>query len=517
MIESDQKVIFKNTIFLYLRMFIVLAVSLYTSRIVLDKLGVEDYGIYNIVGSVVVAFAFVDYSLNNANQRFYSFTLGKGDNCSRVFSMSINIQLIMLVVLIVLLETIGLYFFNNVIKIPEARKNAASIVYQLSILTFCINFLRSPYNSLIIAYEKMSIYAVFSIVDVILKLGICFLLIFSNTDKLILYAFLMMLVTFIGNLMYMGYCKYNINEVNYQLLWDKRLWKEMFAFSSWNLIGGVSAIAKTEGPNYLINNFFGVLLNASMGLSKQVSLVIYNFAVNFQTAFNPQIVKLYAAGNYDSLNKLIFRASKLSFYLMFVVALPVMCSQDIFELWLKEVPQYTRLFCVCFITAELINTIQSPLWMTATAIGNIRNYQLWMCLFNLLTLLLAWICLTVGFHPSSVIIMVALTNVMAMVYRLWYLKSRMEFDIWYFYKEIVFKELIALPIITVPVIYFVGTKVSGLLGLIEIGIASVMIVTTIFYYVCLNKDEKLYVKDFVKSKIRYKNSKVDYDVEKEIV
>lgn len=506
MAVSSQNIILKNTIFLYLRMFIVLAVSLYTSRIVLDKLGVADYGIYNIVGSVVVAFAFVDYSLNNANHRFYSFTLGKGENCSRVFSMSINVQLIMLAVLLILLETVGLYFFNNVIKIPEARKNAASIVYQLSVLTFCVNFLRSPYNSLIIAYERMSIYAVFSIVDVILKLGICYLLIFSNTDKLILYAFLMMMITFIGNLMYMGYCKYKIIEVKYQLLWDERLWKEMFAFSSWNLIGGVTSIAKTEGPNYLINNFFGVLLNASMGLAKQVSLVIYNFAVNFQTAFNPQIVKLYAAGNYESLNKLIFRASKLSFYLMFVVALPVICSQDIFELWLKEVPQYTRLFCVCFIMAELINTIQSPLWMAATAIGNIRNYQLWMCLFNLLTLLLAWICLVVGFHPSSVIIMVAVTNIMAMVYRLWYLENKMGFDIGCYYKDVVLRELIALPIITVPVVYFVGTMVSGLMGIIEIGITSAIIVTTMFYYVCLNKDEKLYVMEMIKNKIHYKKS-----------
>ena len=502
MAESSQKTILKNTIFLYLRMFIVLGVSLYTSRVVLDKLGVEDYGIYNIVGSVVVAFAFVNNSLNNANQRFYSYTLGKGENCSRVFSMSINIQLIMLAVLLILLETVGLYFFNNVIKIPEARKSAAAIVYQFSVLTFCLNFLRSPYNSLIIAYEKMSIYAVFSIVDVILKLVICYLLIFTNTDKLILYAFLMMMVTLIGNLMYMGYCKYKIKEVKYRLMWDNSLWKEMFAFSSWNLVGGVSSIAKSEGPNYLINNFFGVVLNASMGLAKQVSLVIYSFAVNFQTAFNPQIVKLYAAGNYDSLNRLIFRASKLSFYLMFVVALPVMCSQDIFELWLKEVPQYTRMFCICFMIAELINTIQSPLWMAATAIGNIRNYQLWMSFFCLLTLLLAWICMILGFHPASVILMVALTNVMAMIYRVWYLGKKMNFDKAWYYNDVVIRELIVLPILTVPIIFYIGTKVSGILGIVEIGMSSVLVVTTLFYFVCLNKEERVMVADLLRSRLQ---------------
>ena len=482
-------------------MFIVLAVSLYTSRVVLDKLGVEDYGIYNIVGSVVIAFAFVNNSLNNANQRFYSYTLGKGINCTGVFSMSLNIQYIMLAILIVLLETVGLYFFNNVIKIPETRKSAAAIVYQLSVLTFCINFLRSPYNSLIIAYEKMSIYAVFSIVDVVLKLVICYLLIYSNTDKLVLYAFLMMMITLIGNLMYMGYCKLKIKEVKYQLLWDKGLWKEMFAFSSWNLVGGVTSIAKSEGPNYLINNFFGVVLNASMGLAKQVSLVIYNFAVNFQTAFNPQIVKLYAAKNYDSLYKLIFRASKLSFYLMYVVALPVMCSQDIFELWLKEVPQCTRLFCVCFIIAELINTIQSPLWMAATAIGNIRNYQLWMSFFSFLTLFLAWICLMIGLHPSSVIMMVVVTNLLAMIYRIWYLGNKMGFDKTRYYTDVIIRELIALPIVTAPFMYYAGTVVSGFSGVIVLGLTSLIIVTTMFYFVCLNRDEKQYVQDLVKKYI----------------
>lgn len=498
----DQKIILKNTIFLYLRMFIVLAVSLFTSRIVLDKLGVEDYGIYNIVGSVVIAFAFFNNAIVSSSQRFYSYTLGKGENCSRVFSMSTNILLIMMVVLVLVLETGGLYFFNEVIDIPEGRRDAAAIVYQLTILTFVLNFLKAPYNALIIAYEKMSIYAVFSIVEVVLKLVIVYLLVFTDSDKLILYGFLMMLVSLINTIMYILYCKIRICEVKYRFIWDKPLMKEMLGFSVWNMVGGLCGIATNEGPNYLINIFHGVRLNAAVGLAKQVSGIVYQFSSNFQMAFNPQIVKLYAAGDKIGLSTLINRTSKLSFYLMFVISLPVMCSQDLFELWLKEVPEFTKIFCIFYLINQLISSITSPLWMAAHAIGNIRNYQLILSFISLLALPLGWGCLALGLHPASVILSLTITSLLVLIYRVWYLGNRIGFDKTSYYKNVVLRNLILLPLLTVPLIWWIGTKVSGFSGLILIGLSSVILVTTVFYFLCLSNEEKCYVKSIIGGKLK---------------
>ena len=296
------------------------------------------------------------------------------------------------------METMGAYFFNNVIEIPVEKRDVASIVYQISILTFVLNFIKAPYNALIIAYEKMSIYAVFSIIDVLLKLAIVYALMISEYNKLILYASLMMCISLVNYFMYWVACRRMIKDVRYTFLWDKKMLKEMFGFSLWNLIGGVTGIAMNEGPGYVINIFHGVTLNASLGLAKQVNHVIYGFSENFQTAFRPQIVKLYAAGDYNNLYQLIFRSSKMSFFLMFVLSLPVMFSQDIFQMWLKNVPDYTRLFCVLYIMNQLICSITSSMWMAAHAVGNIRNYQLTIACMNLALLPLGILSQKIGLH-----------------------------------------------------------------------------------------------------------------------
>lgn len=501
MSHSNQKTILKNTIFLYLRMFIVLTVSLFTTRVVLDKLGVENYGIYNIVGSVVVAFTFVNNALTSASQRFYSYALGKEENCTRIFSMSINVQFVMLIILVILLETIGLYFFNNVIEIPEGRRAAADIVYQFSVLTFILNFLRSPYNALIIAYEKMSVYAIFSIFDVMLKLVIVYLLIISSFDRLILYGFLMMLVTLFNNIMYMIYCKVKIKEVGFRLMWDTSLMKEMSGFLGWNLVGGLTGIATNEGPNYLLNIFCGVRLNAAMGIAKQVSALIFQFSSNFQTAFNPQIVKLYAAGNQEELKELAFRASKLSFFLMYIVALPIMCSQDIFQLWLKEIPEYTRIFCIFYLITQLIQSISSPLWMISHAVGHIRNYQLSISCLSLMIIPLSWLCLESGFHPSSVLGMLIIVNVCVLIYRVWYLKSKILFPASLYYKEVVLRNLILLPLFSAPFVYWIGSIVSGFFGLIVIGLSSIFFTTFIFFFLCLKNDERCVLINLLRGKL----------------
>lgn len=506
--SSEQKTIAKNTIFLYIRMIVVMVVSLYTSRVVLDKLGVDDYGIYNIVGSIVVAFVFVQNTLISATQRFLSFTKGAGDkSVSSVFSTSVIIHLIILLIVLVLLETIGVWFFYNVIKIPDARRDAAAIVYQLSVLTFCINLLRIPYNALIVSNERMSIYAYISILDVALKLVIAYMLSVSmNMDKLVLYGILMTGVTFLVSLVYYLYCKIKLSdECRIKLRWDGAQIKEQFSFSFWNLFGGVSGIASTEGPNYFMNYYLGVKVNAAMGIAKQVSHAVYGFTSNFQTAFNPQIVKAYASNDKDYLTSLIFRTSKLSFLLIYVISVPlIICSNDVLNIWLTVVPEYTQSFCVLMLVAQLLAAISSPFWMAAHAIGNIRNYQLVISTFGYLMIPISWGVLLLGYEPYWILAFQSVLNILVLVYRVQYLKSKINFPAKDYYYSVVFKFLILIPLLTIPELILASTWFDGFIKILVVSLLSVIIIVPATFYLGFDKHERDVIIEMVRSKIRLK-------------
>ena len=506
--SSEQKTIAKNTIFLYIRMIVVMGVSLFTSRVVLDKLGVDDYGIYNIVGSIVVAFVFVQNSLTSATQRFLSFSKGaKNRDTSSVFSTSMIIHLLILVAVVVLLETVGLWFFEDVIKIPDERRHAASIVYQLTILTFCFNLLRIPYNALIVSNEKMSIYAYISIIDVVLKLAIAYLLSVSESiDRLVLYGFLMTGVTVTVSFVYYLYCKIKIkNECHFKLNWDKTAIKEQFSFSFWNLFGGISSIASVEGPNYFMNYFHGVKLNAAMGIAKQVSHAVYGFTSNFQTAFNPQIVKAYASGENDYLFTLIFRTSKLSFLLIYVISVPlIICSKEVLDIWLTVVPEYTEIFCILMLLAQLLAAISSPFWMAAHAVGNIRNYQLIISSFGYVMIPASWIVLALGYEPYWIIAFQSILNIIVLVYRVHYLKIKIGFPAKDYYTSVVFRFLILIPILTIPELYFLSVLFEGFIQILIVSIASVLVILPITFYLGFDKFERIAVRNIIKLKV-YKN------------
>lgn len=501
---SEQKTIAKNTIFLYLRMFVVMFVSLFTSRVVLDKLGVDDYGIYNIVGSIVVSFAFVKNSLMSATQRFFSYSKGKTDDCSKVFSASINIQLLVIIIALVLLETLGLWFLNNIIKIPYERIYAANVVYQLSVFTFCVNLLQVPYYAAVVSNEKMSIYAFLSILDVTIKLVIVYALtVTSEIDKLILYGFLMLLATLLSNIAVMLYCHTKLrNDCRYLFKWEKNLFRELLSFSTWNLLGGLSGVANTEGPNYLINYYLGVKVNAAMGVAKQVSNAVYSFSANFQTAFNPQIVKAYASGEITYLNSLIFRSSKLSFLLVFILAVPLtICSKEILATWLVEVPEYTNSFCILILISQCITALSSPLWMAAHAIGNIKKYQMILVFFNVLVFPLSWIILAIGLEPYYVIVAQILLAILVMVYRIHYLYQKIHFPARTYTKEVVAKS-IGICLVVIPSLLAISVFLSGLMKiLVVIGISIIMILS-LFYFVGLDKHERAYIKRMIYSKIQ---------------
>ncbi len=501
---AEQKTIAKNTVFLYIRMIVVMAVSLYTSRIVLDRLGVEDYGIYNIAGSVVVSFTFVKSSMASAIRRFLSYEKGLTGNCSSMFSMGVNVQITIIIALLIILETIGLFFFTDVLKIPEARREVALIVYHLSVATFCVNLIRMPYDALIVSNEKMSVYAYISIIEVIMKLMIAFALTISVIDHLILYATLTLLVTIIINVILVVYCRRRMmDDCQYKFVWDKEKFKEFFSFSFWNLIGGIAGVGSKEGPNYFINYFLGVKVNAAMGVAKQVSHTIYNFSHNFQSAFNPQIVKSYASGEKDYMFSLIFRTAKLSFFLMYVMLVPVVfCINDILNIWLTVVPEYTNIFCVCFLIAELVSAVASPFWMSAHAVGNIKKYQLSICLFNLSVVPVSWFVLWMRWEPYWIFVIQIFINAGIFVYRINYLVNKIGFPAAKFYSKVLFRLFVVIPLLTLPVIFCISRLLTGLTNVLVTGSLSIILIGIVFVLVGLDKNERGIALSYIKNKVK---------------
>ena len=318
--SDNNKRIAKNTLLLYFRMLFLMVISLFTSRITLQTLGVDNFGIYNVVGGIVAMFSIMSGSLSNAISRYITFELGKGDKkiLKKVFSTAVNVQIIMAVIIAVLIEIGGVWFLNYKMNIPAGRMVAANWVLQFSIISFAVNLISIPYNAAIIAHEKMSAFAYISIYEAVMKLVVVYLIVISPFDKLIVYSFLILLISLSLRLIYGIYCKRKFEECSYMFILDKPLLKKMSGFAGWNFLGAGSFLLMTQGVNMLLNMFFGVALNAARGIATQVENVVNQFTINFGTAINPQITKSYAKGDYDYMHKLVFAGSKYSFFLVVV-------------------------------------------------------------------------------------------------------------------------------------------------------------------------------------------------------
>ncbi len=505
--SKSQARIAKNTVMLYIRMIVIMLVSLYTTRVVLNVLGETDYGIYNIVGSVVVSMVFIQNALISATQRFLSYEIGlkENGNVGVVFSSSMNLHLKFIVIIVVLLETVGLWFLNQVLDIPPDRLMAANIVYQFSVLTFCLNLIRIPYNAIIISYESMNVYAAVSIIEAMLRLGLVLALKYLMTDKLITYVLLMLLLTVVVNGLYIGYCRrYFSEETKLNLKGDKVVIKKLRGFLGWNLLGGVTSVATNEGPNYFMNYYLGVGVNAAMGIAKQVSGAVYQFTANFQTAFNPQIVKSYATDDKEFLFGLINKTSQLSFYLLFVVAFPVIiCANFIFELWLVEVPEYTVIFSVLIMISQIIAALGSPLWMVAHATGDIKQYQIVMSGINLLIIPASYIILSMNYPVYYVLAFMVLQNVAIFVYRLWFARVRLGFPVRRYVKEVLLKcSGLALMIMPAPI--YLSQKADSLWKNIEVISVSIIISGVAIYFLGLDKRTREMVNNYLKNKLPLK-------------
>ncbi len=406
---------------LYFRMFITMAVSLYTSRVVLDLLGINNYGIYNVVGGIVAMSSFITNSMSNGVQRFITFALGEGDktNLRKTFGMCINIQLIIAVIIFIFLETIGLWFLNTQLQIPPDRMNAANWVYQFSILTLLLNITSSPYSAAVIAYERMSVFAYVSIIEVTLKLGLVFLLAVVAIDSLKLYAILMFLNSLIIRLIYQLYCRLKIEDCHYSFFWDLKMFKTILSFSGWNMFGGISVVLGNQGVNILLNIFFGVVVNAAKGVSMQVKTAVFSFHNNILTALRPPIIKAYAQGNYEYMKDLTYRGAKYSFLMLLLISFPVILeTEQILSWWLKEVPEYATIFVRLMLAVSLIDCLSGTVQVISQATGNLKRYNLWCSTILYLQLPISFAFLKLDFEPESVFYVSILISSVALFVRI---------------------------------------------------------------------------------------------------
>lgn len=508
LVAENNKRIAKNTIMIYIRMALVMLVQLYTSRVVLRLLGVDDFGIYNVVGGIVVLFSFFNVSMSSATQRFLNFYLGKNDieMARKTFSTSMSFHIVISFLMVILAETVGYWFLNYKLNIPALRLHSANIVYQFSIVSTILGVLQVPYNASVIAHEKMSFFAILGILEALLRLLVVFTLSVGEFDKLVQYGLLIAVMNFVLLAVRYVYCKREFGLLStYWLCVDKNLIKKMVGFFGWSLFGSVANIGKKQGLNMVINIFCGVGVNAAVGIADKVSVIVYQFVSSFQTAFQPQIVKSYSSNDFDYFHSLIIRGAKFSYYLLFLIFLPLVFNLEfVLKLWLVNVPQYTEVFCFWFLIYCLVDALSGSLWMSIQATGVIRNYQIIVSSIILLTLPISILALQWGAGPQSAAVVYAMVNLLSFIWRIFYLQNKIKLPAFTYIKKVVFPVFgttflsVVLPICLKKLIlnpsdvwvnFFVLTTVS------------VLCVTCSVYFVGLTEGERKFIKGVVLKKI----------------
>lgn len=498
--SDNNKRIAKNTLLLYVRMLFMMVVSLYTSRIILDTLGVRDFGLYNVVAGFVTMFMFINNAMASATQRYLNFELGKNDaaRLRDVFSTSVNIHAVISLIILLLGETVGLWFVHTQLTIPDGRMDAVLWVYQCAMTSTCVLVMSVPYNAAIIAHEKMGAFAYISVAEVTLKLLIAYLLTIGNFDKLKLYAALMLAVQVLVMFIYRRYSIKHFEETRYRWVWDRSLFKEMAGFAGWSLFGNLAAVAFTQGVNVLLNIFFGPAVNAARGVAVQAQNAIMNFCRNFQMALNPQIVKLYASGELGSMRYLIYRSTKFSFFLLLLLSLPVLVEADfILRLWLRIVPEHAVAFVRIVLCISLVDAIGNPLITAAQANGHIRKYQAVVGGILLGIVPVSYVVLKLGAPPVSVFVVHLLMAVLAHVSRVWMVRPMISMRISEYMVNAILPLLyVCVPAVLISVVAFY-TIPSGMLGFLAVCLVCALSVIVFTY--CIGFDPR--EREFVKGKV----------------
>lgn len=427
---SNNQRLAKNTIMLYIRMLFLMFVGLYTSRVLLDALGVEDYGVYNAVAGFIAMFSMISGSLSAAISRFIMFVLGQNNEkkLERVFCTSVIIQLILSGIVVLLVEAVGVWFLNTQMTMPEGREIAANFVLQFALFSFVINLISVPYNAAIIAHEKMDAFAFIGIFEGCANLAVAILVKFSPFDSLIFYASLVALVAFVTRMIYTVYCTRHFYECKIKWSFDKEIIREMFGFAGWNFVGSISGLLRSQGINILFNVYNGPVVNAARGLAVQVSTAITKFSSSFYTAVQPQITKSYAANEIKVACNLVLRSSRLAFYLLVLLSVPVIFEVHfLLEFWLKEVPEHTATFVQIIVFYSLFESLSQPLIHLMLATGDIKKYQILVGGINLLNFPVAWIILYLGYSPEFAQLSVIIFTFLALAVRVIMLRNMIGF------------------------------------------------------------------------------------------
>lgn len=491
---ADNKRIAKNTILLSIRMIFVLCLGLYTTRVTLKALGVDDYGIYNVVCGFVSMFTFLNTSMSNGIQRFFNYELGKNgvDGARKVYVTSLVVQALLLLLIVLLTETFGLWYLHNKMVITPERFIAAQWIFQFSILSFMLIIMQVPYNAAIMAHEHMNYYALIGIFDAILKLVIVVFIPYANTDKLVLYGFLLTTISLLNFILAFVYARKHFEEIKICSLFDKKLFNSMLSFSGWNIFGTFSNMMREQGLNMILNLFFGPVVNAARGVAYQVSSGLQGLVVNVSTAIRPQIVQSYAQGNIMRTTNLMCSLSKISVCVLYIIGYPILLEIDyVLHLWLgDEVPDYTNSFVVIVVLIAFLNKLNAAVSAVVHATGKMRNYQVITSLITLSSLPVAYYSLRMGGNPNMIFLISLIFTTIMQIVSLFILKRLISFSLSQYLRQVLLPFLqvlvfsFAIPLIPYNVIQ------SGLMRFILVTVVAIITSSIAFYLIGLNKKEK---------------------------
>ena len=503
--NSKSKRIFKNTIFLYIRMIFLLFVTLFTSRVLLDKLGFVDYGIYNIVGGVAAMFVFFSSSLVNATQRFLNVELGKNDlnRANIIFNQHLLLYIFIAVIVVVLSETLGVWFVRNELVLPIERIEAAVYVFRFTMYSLALSLVGIAFDAEIIAHEDMNVYSYIGLFEGFSKLLIVYMISITTFDRLVVYAFLIFAVTIITQLSYVCYSLRSYKECYFRRVNDLNVIKETFSLVGWNFVGTAVYAINDSGINILLNMFFGPIVNAARAISYQVNAAVNNFSTNFFVSVRPQIVKSYAIGDFDYLMTLFLGSSKYSFFLLWLICFPLIMNTDyILYLWQGDVPQYTAVFTKLILIYSLINVLNNPVWSVALAVGKLRKYICWGSGVFLMTFPMAYVALKLNIEPYCVFLIMCAVRVIYLWVVLCIIKEYIPFTFYAYWRQVIYP---ILKVVAATSFFSLFFPVSvGVVHLFVSLFLQLLLVLLFIYMFGLNSGERTMVISFVKRKMSYR-------------
>lgn len=488
------KRIAKNSAYLYVGLMARMLINFYASRVILASLGIDDYGVYNVVGGFVLMFGVLSNSLSSACSRFLNYEMGNAgrDRLSKIFSLSVTIMFAIAVIVAVVCEIVGVWYIRNVLVVADSRRIAAAWVFQISLLTFCWNLITVPYSSAIIAHERMKVFTCVNIYEGVAKLIICYLVVLSPIDRLIFYAIMVCVLQMSVRLIYKSYSKHRFEECTYRFYYDKSMFRQMLSYAGWTFIGQSANLLRNQGGNILINQFFGPAVNAAKAVANQVLHAVDEFAVNFMRAVNPQITQSYASGQYGYMVKLVYLGSRYSYYVMLLLSLPFIVRADfILDLWLEEVPAHSVLFLRLSLLLSMTGAISKPLITAIGATGIVRNYQIAVGIICILCLPICYFIYKCGGIAESFMVVSLVAEFGCLVTRLVVLHRNMHFNIWKYVMKVLMRLLVVTAVASVvPVILVCCLHDSTFAACLEIAV-SVLSVISAIVLVGLDSDERI--------------------------